>query len=176
MYCPNCSATARYSERTIPARRHHLLAQSFHSAYQSLPRLLRLLHLSPRPRPARRAHHVARRSRRGREAGRKAGMHRGAVLARRQARSSSFLRCAICCANAAIAARCTTSKAMCDLVLRETSLLPHSNPGLMSASLDRAPARHQSQPRSHARDHQRPHWCRREPLTTTLLTRFRRCA
>ena len=40
-------------------------------------------------------------------------------------------------------------EAMCDLVLRETSLLPHSNPGLDASRLDRAAARHQSQPGTH---------------------------
>ena len=66
-------------------------------------------------------------------------------------------------------------EAMCELVLRETSLLPHSNPGLMSASwIDRL--RHtQPQPRANARIHQHSPNGTRRPARATRLTKFRLC-
>ncbi len=94
------------AERAIPPRRHHLLAQGLHPAHQPLPRLLRLLHLSPRSRRARRAHHDARRSARGRAAGREAGLHRGAVLAGRQAGDALPRDARNLAPRSAIAARC----------------------------------------------------------------------
>ena len=63
-------------------------------------------------------------------------------------------------------------EAMCELVLRETSLLPHANPGLMSASWIERLRAYQSQPGAHAGDHQHRACCRQAARTTTLLTKL----
>ena len=47
-------------------------------------------------------------------------------------------------------------EAMCRLVLRETTLLPHPNPGLLSAEWIRAPGRGLAQHGPDARNHQPP--------------------
>ena len=127
-------ATACYLKEQYRPGNHYLLAESFHPADQSVPRLLRLLHLSPRSWTARCPHHVARTGFRSCETGRKTRLHRGAVLAWATSRRRNFRRCATCLRKRGYRSTLHYLEAMCELVLRETSLLPHSNPGLMSAT------------------------------------------
>ena len=66
-------------------------------------------------------------------------------------------------------------EAMCELVLRETKLLPHANPGLLSCKLDRTSAREQSQPGLDAGEHEHGFARPGERRTTMLRTRLRDC-
>src|SRR5262249_59715457 len=64
----------------------HVLGEGLRAADDPLPRLLRLLHLPPRPGRARRPYDGARRGRGSGAGGRPPGREGSAVLARRQAR------------------------------------------------------------------------------------------
>ena len=66
-------------------RARQLLAQRLHPAHQPVPRSLRLLHLREAARRSRREDLHARRGRRGDTRRRTRGLHRGALLSRRQA-------------------------------------------------------------------------------------------
>ena len=102
-------------------------------------------------------------------------LHRGAVHPRRQAGAALPARRARRWRRSATRPRSTTSTAMCALVLRETGLLPHVNPGVMTREEIARPARGDGQPGHHAGDRPASGCARRAARTTARPTSIRPC-
>ena len=124
----------RRAARSRPRRPRLLFAQGVHPAHPALPRLLPLLHL----RAARRARGKPRLSLARRGARHRARRARPPAATRRCSRSATSRSCATTrratqLARARLRQHASTISPRCAaLVLRETGLLPHVNPGVMT--------------------------------------------
>jgi hypothetical protein len=131
-YLP-CSERRNLPVRDSSPVNHHLLAEGLPAADESLPRLLRLLHFPPRSRRTRGAHHDS-----GRSAGASPAPAKSwdvprlfSVLGDKPELLFPEMRDTL--RHLGYKSTLHYLEGMCELVLRETSLLPHPNPGLLSA-------------------------------------------
>ena len=159
-------------QRALQARRHHLFAQGLPAADQSLPRLLRILHLPPRSRRPRRAHHDARRSARGRPRRRKTRMHRSPLQPRRQARTA-LPRDARDAAPSRLQVHAALSRSHVRTGAARDQPAAASESRPAQRGMDRAPGRRFPQHGPDARNHERRAARARARPTTTLPTKSR---
>ena len=129
---PRAHGGSRAAPRSRPRQHRLLFAQGVHPADAALPRHLPLLHLRARPARGRIGLSLA-----GRGAGDRARGRAMPAARRRCSRSATSRSCKYEAARRALArlgyeTTIDYLAAMCALVLRETGLLPHVNPGVMS--------------------------------------------
>ena len=151
---PELLAAARAAKERFKPGAITYSRKVFHSADQSLPRLLRILHLPPRSRRSRRAHHDARRSARGRPRRRKTGMHRGPLQSRRQA-GTAFPRDARDAAPSRLQVDAALSGSHVRTGAARDQPAAASESRTAQRGVDRAPRRRFPQHGADARDHQR---------------------
>ena len=119
--------------RPRPSGGRELLAQGLHPADPAVPRRLPLLHLRARAARAEGALSLGRGGGRDRRGGRAGRLPRGAVHARRPARAALSGRARSVGGARAMRPRSTISSRSRGKVREATGLLPHVNPGVMSA-------------------------------------------
>ena len=126
-------AEAQHPARARHGNARHLLAEGFRSAHDALPGRLRVLHLRAAPSSRRAGVPERGRGPLDRARGGRGRVHRGALHARRSSPRARYSRRARGArARSAARRRSSISPAVRGLVLEETGLLPHLNPGVMS--------------------------------------------